>query len=222
MQRWNGALERGEIIEADWYREVSAVIVPAYLAAGDPRGQSGSGGDEDDWRYKRGFLADGIDRSGSFLDVGCASGHLMETMAGWCAERGRAIEPYGLDISPELAELARRRLPQWAGRIWVGNALEWVPARGEGPPERFDYVRTGLEYVPPRRQRELVEHLLNEVVAPGGRLIVGVYSEERDETRRGPSEEQRVAAWGFKVAGRTERPRRTDRRLVYRAFWIEA
>lgn len=114
-----------------------------------------------------------------------------------------------------MAGLARRRLPQWAGRIFAGNAIEWAP------PWRFDFVRTGLEYVPPRRQRDLVARLLRDVVAPGGRLIVGVYSEERDETRAGPSEEERVAAWGFAVAGRTERPHLSDPRIRYRAFWID-
>jgi len=218
VERLNRELAAGQIDEAAWYREMAAVIVPAYLAGEDPREQSGSGGSVEDWAYKRGLLANAIDRDGTFLDVGCASGYLMETMAAWCRERGHTIEPYGLDISPELAELARGRLPQWADRIYVGNAMEWVP------PRRFDLVRTGLEYVPPRRQRDLVERLLREVVAPRGRLIIGVYSEERDDTRSGPSEEERVTAWGLGAAitGRTERPHRTDPRLVYRAFWIDA
>jgi hypothetical protein len=105
----------------------------------------------------------------------------METLGAWCAERGRRIAPSGLDIAPGLAALARRRLPRWAERIFVGNAIDWAP------PRRFDFVRTGLEYVPPRRQRELVRRLLEAVVARHGRLIVGVYSEERDESRAGPS-----------------------------------
>ena len=50
-----------------------------------------------------------------------------------------------LDIAPELADLARRRLPKWMDRIYVGNVLYW------NPPKRFDFVRTGLEYVPERR-----------------------------------------------------------------------
>jgi SAM-dependent methyltransferase len=215
LERWNLALARGEIDEARWYREVSAFIVPAYLAADNPRAQSGSSGDDDDWAYKRGFLAEAIDRDGAFLDVGCASGYLMETMVTWCAQRGHRIEPYGLDISPELAGLARTRLPHWAGRVYTGNAIDWVP------PRRFGFVRTGLEYVPPGRQRNLVSRLLRDVVSPGGRLIIGAYSEERDERRTGPSEEQRVAAWGFHVSGRTERLHRRDSRLVYRAFWID-
>lgn len=216
VERLNRALEAGEIDEAGWQREVAAGLVPAYLAGGNPRAQSGSDGTVEDWTHKRSLLADAAERDGTFLDVGCASGYLMETLAAWCRERGCTIEPYGLDIAPELADLARRRLPDWAERIFAGNAINWVP------PHRFDLVRTGLEYVPPRRQRDLVERLLRDVVLPGGRLIIGVYSEERDATRTGPSQEARVASWGYAIAGRTERPHLRDPRIVYRAFWIDA
>jgi hypothetical protein len=216
LERLNRALGAGEIDEAGWYREINAIVVPAYLAGEDPAAQSGSGSGVAGWAYRRGLIADALDRDGSFLDVGCASGYLVETLAGWCRERGHAIEPYGLDIAPELAELACRRLPHWADRIFVGNAIDWVP------PRRFDFVRTGLEYVPPPRQRDLVERLLRDVAAPGGRLIIGVYSEERDATRPGPSEEERVAEWGLPIAGRSERRHRRDERLVYRVFWIDA
>jgi SAM-dependent methyltransferase len=215
LDRLNTALEAGEIDEADWYREVAAVITPAYLAGDNPRAQSGKSGDDADWTYGRGLLADAIDRDGTFLDIGCASGYLMETLQGWCRERGHVIEPYGLDIAPELADLARGRLPHWADRIFVGNAIDWTP------PRRFDFVRAGLEYVPPRRQRDLVARLLDAVVAPGGRLIIGTFSEERDETRPVPSEAERAAAWGFAVAGQTERSHTRDPRLVNRAFWID-
>jgi SAM-dependent methyltransferase len=232
LERWDRALDVGKIDEARWYAEVSAVIVPAYLAGDNPRAQSGSDSTVEGWAYRRSLLADALDRDGTFLDVGCASGYLMETLVEWCRERGQRIEPYGLDISPELADLARRRLPHWADRIFTGNAIDWLPPESRGldmpqgvaqdVPQRFDFVRTGLEYVPPRRQRDLIERLLREIVAPGGRLIVGVYSEEVDATRAGPSEEARVAAWGFRIACRTERPHLRDPRLVYRAFWIDA
>jgi SAM-dependent methyltransferase len=218
LQRLEGALRTGALDEAGWYREVAAVIVPAYLAGDNPRAQSGSDGSVADWAYKRGLLADAVDRDGTFLDVGCASGYLMETLVEWCRERGHAVEPYGLDIAPELAALARNRLPHWAGRIYVGNAMTWEP------PRRFDFVRTGLEYVPEGRQRDLVERLLRVAVAPGGRLIVGVYSEERDVqggSRHGTTE-ARVAGWGYRIAGRTSRPHMRDARLTYRAFWIPA
>ena len=145
-------------------------------------------------------------RPGTFLDIGCASGYLMECMAEWCT----ACEPYGLDIAPELVELARQRLPRWSERIFAGNAMTWQP------PIRFDVVRTGLEYVPARRRRDLVARLLHDVVGERGRLIIGVYSEEVD--RR--TTERELAAWGFAIAGRTERMH-NDPRLVYRAVWID-
>jgi SAM-dependent methyltransferase len=216
LERLEDALEAGEIDEEGWYREVAAVITPAYLAEDTPWGQSGRSGDDGTtWERARGLIADAIDRDGTFLDVGCASGYLMETLERWARDRGYRIEPYGLDIAPELADLARRRLPRWADRIYTGNALHWEP------PMRFEYVRTGLEYVPVRRQRDLVERLLREVVAPGGRLIIGAYNEERDETRTEPSQEEIVAGWGFRIAGRSERPHYQDERIVYRVFWID-
>jgi hypothetical protein len=81
---------------------------------------------------------------------------------------------------------------------------------------RFDFVRTGLEYVPRRRQRDLVTHLLRDVTNPGGRLIIGAYNEQRGER----SLESLVAGWGFGIAGRSERPHR-DARICYRVIWID-
>jgi 2-polyprenyl-3-methyl-5-hydroxy-6-metoxy-1,4-benzoquinol methylase len=70
-------------------------------------------------------ITEGVSGDGTFLDVGCANGLLMESVTRWCAERGLRIEPYGLDLAPGLVALARQRLPQWAGRIWAGNAIDW-------------------------------------------------------------------------------------------------
>ncbi|MBI2502638.1 MAG: class I SAM-dependent methyltransferase [Candidatus Latescibacteria bacterium] len=215
LEESEAALAAGQIDEAGWYQRGMAVITPAYLAGDNPRSQSGHSGDEAHWRQARSLVAEAMDRDGAFLDVGCASGHLMECVQLWAGERGVRIEPYGLDIAPELAALARSRLPQWAERIWVGNAIAWVP------PRRFDFVRTGLEYVPRRRQPNLVRRLLDEMVAPGGRLIIGSGSEEKDQTRHGPSQEEEVASWGFGIAGSLRRPHHHDARLEYRVLWIE-
>jgi SAM-dependent methyltransferase len=208
----DAAYEKGEIDAAEWHRRIGAIIGPAYLAATDPRGQSGSASTPTEWEQARRFIFAAVNRDGTFLDVGCASGHLMECAAAWLAEDGYRIEPYGLDILPELAELARRRLPHWADRIFVGNALDWAP---EG---RFDFVRTGLEYVPAPLRSRLVRHLLDAVVAPGGRLIIGAHSEVAGTP---PKLEAEVARWGFVVAGRVEVPHAQDYRVVRRAFWID-
>jgi hypothetical protein len=137
---------------------------------------------------------------------------LLECAVAWLAESGYRIEPYGLEILTELTALARQRLPHWAGRIFTGNALEWTP---EHP---FDFVRTGLEYVPGRLRPRLVQHLLDATVAPGGLLIIGAHSEVAGTE---PQLEAEVATWGFPVAGRTEVPHGEDYRVVRRAFWIK-
>ena len=206
------AYERGEIDAAEWHRRIGAIIGPSYLAATDPRGQSGSSSSPAEWERARRFLFAAVHRDGTFLDVGCANGHLLECAVVWLAESGYRIEPYGLEILPELAALARRRLPHWADRIITGNALAWVPERP------FDFVRTGLEYVPARLRPELVRHLLDVAVAPDGRLIIGAHSELASSQ---PQREGEVARWGFRVAGRIEVPHAQDHRVVRRAFWIE-
>ena len=107
------ALEAGEIDETEWHRRIGEIITPSYLAADTPWEQSGKGGDECTWAYARSLICDAIHRDGSFLDVGCANGFLMESVHKWAAVRGRRVEPHGLDISPE----AGRSRPQQAARL---------------------------------------------------------------------------------------------------------
>ena len=208
----DAALERGDIDEAGWFRAVGEIITPAYLSTENPRAQSGHSGDARRWEGARRLLLDAVDRDGRFLDVGCANGHLMECVVAWAAEDGVVLDPWGLEISEELAALARERLPHWSDHILVGNALSWRP------PLRFDYVRTNLEYVPRLRQPDLVGHLLESVVADKGRLIIGVFNEETDRAAC----EADVSAWGYTVSGATERRHPETDRVVRRAFWIDA
>jgi SAM-dependent methyltransferase len=181
------ARARREIDDAKWFAEMAGIFESAYLAGDNPRAQSGFGGDEARWEAARRPVAEAIDGAGTFLDVGCASGHLLESLVRWTPHR---IEPYGVDLAPALAELARRRLPQWADRIFVGNALTWEP------PLRFDFVRTELVYVPAERQRALVERLLAQVITPGGRLILCGYGSPRSGVVPDPVC-AKVRAWGF-------------------------
>lgn len=196
-------LEGGEIDEEGWHAAMAALVVPAYLAAETPWEGSGKQGSAEDWEHARSHVADAIDRDGSFLDVGCANGYLLECLPRWTSHR---LDGYGLDIAPELIDLARQRLPDLADRLHVGNALHCEP------PHRFTYVRTGLEYVPRRRQRELVDRLLTW----GERLIIGPMTEPVD----GPTE-RLLAGWGHPPTGGSERShRRPD--AVYRVLWIDA
>ncbi len=78
---------------------------------------------------------------------------------------------------PALVERARERFPEHAGNFVVANAFDWQPER------RYQYVHTLLEYVPKEHQPAYLQRLLDEVVAPGGRLIVSSYGSRSDEQR---------------------------------------
>jgi RimJ/RimL family protein N-acetyltransferase len=208
----DAAYARGQIDDAGWHRGMAALIAPAYLNAESLRRGSGHSGSDEDWEWSRGIVMEGVNRAGTFLDVGCANGLLMESVERWGGERGLQLEAYGLEIIPELAERARERVPRFRERVFTGNALGWEP------PRRYDFVRTGLEYVPLPRRRPLVAWLLEAVVTPGGRLIVGKYNEEVAAR----AVEHDLKRWGFAVAGLAERTHRSERRLAYRCAWIDA
>jgi hypothetical protein len=192
----DSAFERGDISQEEWHARVMAVIEPAYLGATTEQQGSGHSGSPEAWRESRGLILEAIDRSGTFLDIGCANGLLMASITAWASERGLAIEPYGVEISGSLASLARSRHPEWAERIWTANADGWQP------PMRFDHVRTGLEYVPPSRREAYVSHLLQHVVAPGGRLIIGKNNEDRGRSAIADA----LRSWGRADVHEVRRP----------------
>ena len=198
-------LARGEIDEDGWHAAIGALVTPAYLAADTPWGGSGKSGSADDWEYSRSHVADAVDRDGTLLDVGCANGYMLECLPRWTAHN---LDRYGLDISPELVDLANARLPDLFDRLFVGNALSWEP------PHRFTYIRVGLDYVPHHRRRELVDRLIGSC----DRLIVGVFNEERLAR---PTEEL-LSSWGHRIVGRSERPNRAKPAMDYRVLWIDS
>lgn len=201
--------------EQSWFDAQREAHEAAYLAAADPRGQSGFWRDAVAWERCRRPIAAAIHRPGAFLDVGCASGLLMESVVRWVAEVGHAVEPYGLDISPRLAELARIRLPRWRDRVFIGNALYWEP------PRAFDFVRTELVYVPHHRRREYVERLLGRMVAPGGRLVVCSYGSGRKPSPCVEPIADDLAVWGYAVGGVAEAADPETGVVVTRVAWIE-
>ena len=166
-----------------------------------------------DRRAQRGHLCQAVDRDGSFLDVGCANGHLAESMVAWSAERGIRLEPFGVDLSAGLVAEARRRLPQWADRFWVGNALDWTAPGGR----RFDFVHTLLDLVPEARTEQMVRHQLEQLVAPGGRLLASSYVPGRDRSRHAAAVLRRL---GFRVDGVTH-PAQVPGRPHPPTAWIQ-
>jgi SAM-dependent methyltransferase len=155
----------------EWFLSLKNILEEAYLKHDEPWKQSGFMGTEERWVSLRKPVADCIDKSGSFLDIGCANGYLLECCIKWAAERNINIEPYGLDISETLLDLAKRRLPLYANNFFTGNAFTWIP------PKRFDFVRTELVYVPDEFESQYIVFILNNHLNPGGKLLVASYGE---------------------------------------------
>jgi SAM-dependent methyltransferase len=152
-----GFLERLAELEKDYLRET------------DPIRQSGFRGGAGRWLAERSPILDAMVASGDLLDVGCANGYLLECLVQWGAARGLRLTPYGVDCSAQLIALARGRMPQYADHFFVGNAWDWHP------PQRFEYVYSVWDCVPPEYFGEYVQRLLNRMVTPGGVLIIGAY-----------------------------------------------
>ena len=180
-----------------YFKEGERITREYYLAdPSNPYRQSGKTGGAQHWEVTRRCIAEAVNADGDYLDLGCANGLLLESLVGWCAERGYTITPHGVDFIPELVELARQRLPEFAGNFHVANAYCWAP------PRRYRSVQLLLgTTVPPADQRGFVSRVLREFVASPGRLILTVYG-------LGDSATPEVAVetsegLGFEVAGAT-------------------
>ncbi len=209
----NAALENGLISEKQWYEARKKATAIAYVSRDNPRAQSGHGGDEARWRYTRVLMVlEAIHKDGSFLDVGCANGYLIECLQRWVEGSGLNVAFYGVDISEELINLAHWRLPDRSDRFLVANAVAWTPDR------RFDFVHAHeISYAPRHREREFLEHLLADYLNPGGRLIIGPWALGRDCTNL----EERLSSWGYEPTGYLLKSQGKDAGLTRKMIWFD-
>ncbi|MGV2831120.1 class I SAM-dependent methyltransferase [Myxosarcina sp. GI1(2024)] len=175
-----------------WFLQVKQVLESSYTAAPTPWQQSGMSGTFEEWTRLRVPNLAAVNRPGKYLDIGCANGYLLECLVAWSQLKGIELTPYGIDYSVKLVALARERLSTYADHMYVGNAWNWSPS------QRFDYVRTELNYVPRNYQKQFVERLIAKFVSKDGRLIISQYRNRRDNLTRGWIERDLVA-WGFEV-----------------------
>jgi 2-polyprenyl-3-methyl-5-hydroxy-6-metoxy-1,4-benzoquinol methylase len=180
-----------------YFDVLRAAVSEYYLAdLSNPYQQSGRSSGAQRWEETRRCFVQALHRSGDFIDVGCANGLLLESLAAWAKEIGFTLRPHGLDFVPELLKLAQKRFPDYQDSFTVANAFYWVPSR------QYDFVRTNLEYVPPTDWTEFVERQF-VAVSPGGRLIVCHYRNP-DEPYVDPGSV--VERSGHVVVGRTDAP----------------
>ena len=74
----NTTLANGEISKEEWYELNNTYFTKAYLSKDNPRAQSGHGGDAQHYAFAHLPIVDAVYKDGTFCDVGCANGHLME------------------------------------------------------------------------------------------------------------------------------------------------
>jgi SAM-dependent methyltransferase len=93
---------------------------------------------------------------GRALDFGCGVGRLAEPMAKY------ADQVTGVDISPGMLELARKR----------NKGVTYVEAIPEGP---FDWINSFIvfQHITPARGEAIIEELLSKL-APGGAISLQV------------------------------------------------
>ncbi len=178
---------------SEWFIDRKETLEIAYLQHAEPWRQSGFSGPEERWTALRKPIADCIEKSGTFLDIGCANGYLLECLMKLTAARGLSIIPYGLDLSEKLVELAKKRLPEFRNNLYVGNGWDWKN------PRRFDYVRTELVYVPDHLQKVYVQRIMNEYLENDGVLLVAEYRSSNDPADE-PWIDTKLGGWGFKTA----------------------
>ena len=142
------------------------------------------------------------------MDVGCANGHLIESLDTWMRHTGVSVEFYGLEMSEQLHRLALSRLPAFRARLFLGNALYWRP------PFTFDYVYTMvLPDIPRELRKEFLTNLWESYVKPGGRLILGPWND-------GGLEEE-IAGIGFAPTGHCEKSFAGKPYAAKRLVWID-
>lgn len=197
----------------DWFKYQQQETEAAYLSSNDPYRQSGWGSTPQRWRLGREVILEAVERSGTFLDIGCANGLLLDCLMQWAKKRDLHLVPHGIDISPRLVELARARLPAHAENLAVANSLFWQPQT------RYDYVHTLLEYVPEHLHQPYFQHLLNGSVADGGRLIVSSYS-SRTKKSLATDVPTYLKCLGYQVIGSAV-SRESDHWILTSVAWVE-
>jgi hypothetical protein len=213
----NAAFDNNEISKDEWYELNKIYYTKSYLSKDNPRAQSGHGGDEFHYLFTHMQIIEAIYKNGSFCDIGCANGHLMEMVYKWAAGIGFDLQMFGVDISEGLIEFAQKRLPQWNDNFFVGNAHYWKPE------QKFDYIHIRGELVespyngPKKIDNHMIfEHYMENFLVDGGRFIIGPYwYENEDCVLKG------LLNWGYSPTGYSEKTHYNKPNILRKVIWVD-
>ena len=113
--------------------------------------------EEVDWLYDR------LGRPASLFEPGCGSGRMLDSFA------RRGVEAVGIDLSPQMVELARRRLGD-RGRVTLGDMTDFDLGR------TFDAAISPINTLLHLLPEQLARHLdcMARQLEPRGRYLVQV------------------------------------------------
>ena len=124
-------------------------------------------------RIMEAFQTQAIDRffptSGvaSLLEIGCGSGFYIK----YAANRNPSLAALGLELQPNVADLARRNISEWGlqGRV----RIEVRDIRLKAPDESFSIVTlyNNIYYFPVESRVSLLQHI-RQFIKPGGFLLL--------------------------------------------------
>lgn len=199
----------------DDYLRRARALEASYLNSDDPIKQSGFAGGRERWEHERGIINQAIDRSGHFLDIGCANGFLLECIVRWAQQGGHQITPCGLDINPGLIAIARSKLPKFANNFIVADAVDWRPQR------RVEYIYVLSDCYPAEIRSAALSSLFELGLVPGGKLILGSYGSSSRGIQPGDVTQQLLDAGlnhsGEATARNLQHP---DQPIVTRIAWV--
>jgi hypothetical protein len=211
----NAALDNNEISLDEWYEIKKIYFTKCYLSHDNPRAQSGNGGDEFHYFYSHLPIIESIEKDGTFCDIGCANGHLLEMIHKWISGTGINLQMFGVDISEGLIELAQKRLPHWHANFFIGNAHYWKPER------KFDYIHIRGESVESENRHIDAKHIvfthyMENYLVDGGRLIIGPYWYENEDCIY-----KKLLEWGILPTGYIEKTHYKNPNMIRKAIWID-
>ena len=133
------------------------------------------------WCRSRRFITSAIDKDGTILDIGCANGFLLRCFQEWSEH---VLTPYGFDLNDRFIDEAKELFPQHKEHFRQFDILKLPDTNSLTLPSSYDFVYWAVwDNWTFHRQLEIqVIKSIEAMVKSGGKLILGLYHEDRDRS----------------------------------------
>jgi hypothetical protein len=153
----------------------------------------------EEWRMGRQFIADIIHKDGTILDIGSANGFLLRCLQEWSDKK---LEPYGIEPDENLLTKSRKLFPGEEDHFVALKIHELNKLAAQGMPESYDVVFWNVWDNWDFKSEEQLKALdmVQDIVASGGRLILGFYDENSVAQKR----ISKLRQQGLSISGTSE------------------